>query len=114
MHARSHARKHGRTHARTRTQRPHDKSAYAGARMLTRTLTRTPAHSSAAPWAGNARMAPWAGNAQAIEAALELGLTSVEAGAQGDHKIRRGYLPRLTYSAHYMKDSGFTTAVGAP
>uniref|UniRef100_A0A7S4C1F6 GNAT family N-acetyltransferase n=1 Tax=Chrysotila carterae TaxID=13221 RepID=A0A7S4C1F6_CHRCT len=49
---------------------------------------------------------------QAIEAALELGLTSVEAGAQGDHKIRRGYLPRLTYSAHYMKDSGFTTAVG--
>jgi len=41
---------------------------------------------------------------QAIEAAIELGIDRVEAGAQGEHKIRRGYLPTLTYSAHYLAD----------
>lgn len=31
----------------------------------------------------------------------------VEAGAQGEHKISRGYLPHLTYSSHYIPDPGF-------
>jgi predicted N-acyltransferase len=35
---------------------------------------------------------------QAIEAAIEMGLDRVEAGAQGEHKIARGYLPSLTFS----------------
>ena len=48
---------------------------------------------------------------QAIELAIELGLARVEAGAQGLHKVQRGYLPALTYSAHYLKDDGFTRAV---
>jgi hypothetical protein len=39
---------------------------------------------------------------QAIEAAIEMSLVRVEAGAQGEHKIARGYLPTLTYSAHYI------------
>jgi len=42
---------------------------------------------------------------QALEAAIDLGLSRVEAGAQGEHKIQRGYLPTLTHSAHYVKDS---------
>ena len=41
---------------------------------------------------------------QAIEAAIEGGLERVEAGAQGEHKIQRGYLPSPTYSSHYMTD----------
>ena len=47
----------------------------------------------------------------AIEIAIELGLPRVEAGAQGEHKIARGYMPTLTYSAHYLRDSGFRSAV---
>ena len=39
---------------------------------------------------------------QALEEAIERGLERVEAGAQGEHKIQRGYLPRLTYSSHYI------------
>ncbi|MGA0606891.1 GNAT family N-acetyltransferase [Phenylobacterium sp. VNQ135] len=41
---------------------------------------------------------------QAIEWAIEQGLARVEAGAQGQHKIARGYLPKPVYSAHYIAD----------
>jgi predicted N-acyltransferase len=41
---------------------------------------------------------------QAIEWAIERGLARVEAGAQGQHKIARGYLPSPVYSAHYIAD----------
>ena len=41
---------------------------------------------------------------QAIEHAIRLGLPRVEAGAQGQHKIARGYLPAAVYSAHYIHD----------
>jgi predicted N-acyltransferase len=41
---------------------------------------------------------------QAIEQAIRLGLTRVEAGAQGQHKIARGYLPTAVYSAHWIAD----------
>ncbi|CAN4108202.1 unnamed protein product [Withania somnifera] len=40
---------------------------------------------------------------QAIDAAIELNLSTVEAGAQGEHKIQRGYMPVTTYSCHYVK-----------
>jgi predicted N-acyltransferase len=42
---------------------------------------------------------------QAIEWAIERGLARVEAGAQGQHKIARGYLPRPVYSAHWIADA---------
>ncbi|MEM7651953.1 MAG: GNAT family N-acetyltransferase [Pseudomonadota bacterium] len=48
---------------------------------------------------------------QAIDFAIERGLKRVEAGAQGHHKIQRGYLPVKTYSAHWVADSGFADAV---
>jgi uncharacterized protein len=48
---------------------------------------------------------------QAIEFALAHGLKRVEAGAQGPHKLQRGYLPVPTYSAHWIPDSGFRRAV---
>jgi predicted N-acyltransferase len=35
----------------------------------------------------------------------------VEAGAQGEHKIARGYIPHLTYSSHYIPDPGFRSIV---
>lgn len=35
--------------------------------------------------------------------AIEEGISTVEAGAQGNHKIQRGYLPSLTYSSHYVR-----------
>jgi predicted N-acyltransferase len=41
---------------------------------------------------------------QAIEQAIRLKLPRVEAGAQGDHKISRGYLPEPVYSAHWIAD----------
>ncbi|HEY0103241.1 MAG TPA: GNAT family N-acetyltransferase, partial [Brevundimonas sp.] len=41
---------------------------------------------------------------QAIEFAIARGLSRVEAGAQGEHKIARGYLPTPVYSAHYIAD----------
>jgi predicted N-acyltransferase len=41
---------------------------------------------------------------QAIEHAIRLGLARVEAGAQGQHKIARGYLPSAVYSAHWIAD----------
>jgi predicted N-acyltransferase len=48
---------------------------------------------------------------QAIEAAIALGLGRVEAGAQGAHKLARGYRPTPTWSAHYVADPGFRRAV---
>ena len=48
---------------------------------------------------------------QAIEFALAHGLKRVEAGAQGAHKLARGYLPQTTYSAHYIADPNFRRAV---
>jgi len=48
---------------------------------------------------------------QAIEFAIERGLATVEAGAQGPHKLQRGYLPRKTFSAHWIRDPGFRDAV---
>ncbi|MBK1665071.1 GNAT family N-acetyltransferase [Rhodospirillum rubrum] len=50
---------------------------------------------------------------RAIDFAIEHGLTWVEAGAQGDHKISRGYLPRPTWSGHWIADAGFRRAVAA-
>ena len=49
---------------------------------------------------------------QAIEFAIKHGLRSVEAGAQGDHKIARGYLPQTTYSAHFIADPDLRRAIG--
>ncbi len=48
---------------------------------------------------------------QAIEAAIERGLSRVEAGAQGPHKLSRGYAPVPTWSAHFIPDAGFRAAV---
>jgi predicted N-acyltransferase len=48
---------------------------------------------------------------QAIEQAIQRGLTRVEAGAQGEHKIARGYLPSPVYSAHWIADSSLRTAI---
>jgi hypothetical protein len=48
---------------------------------------------------------------QAIDYAITHGLARVEAGAQGDHKIQRGYLPVKTFSAHWIGDKGFRRAV---
>jgi predicted N-acyltransferase len=48
---------------------------------------------------------------QAIDFAIERGLKTVEAGAQGEHKIARGYLPQTTYSAHYIADPGLRRAI---
>jgi predicted N-acyltransferase len=48
---------------------------------------------------------------QAIEFAIEHGLARVEAGAQGPHKLQRGYEPVPTYSAHWIRDAGFRAAV---
>jgi predicted N-acyltransferase len=49
---------------------------------------------------------------QAIDYAIQHGLARVEAGAQGPHKIARGYRPTQTHSAHFIRDPGFRTAVG--
>jgi len=48
---------------------------------------------------------------RAIEFAIEHGLQRVEAGAQGEHKIQRGYMPRPTYSAHWIAHTGLRRAV---
>lgn len=49
---------------------------------------------------------------QAIEAGLEHGLPRIEAGAQGEHKLARGYEPVTTHSAHYLAHPGLADAVG--
>jgi predicted N-acyltransferase len=48
---------------------------------------------------------------QAIQYAIEHKLARVEAGAQGEHKITRGYMPATTYSAHYIFDPGLRRAI---
>jgi len=48
---------------------------------------------------------------QAIDYAIELGLARVEAGAQGEHKLARGYMPVTTYSAHWIANAAFRTAI---
>ena len=48
---------------------------------------------------------------RAIDFAIEQNLQRIEAGAQGEHKILRGYVPVETYSAHYIPNSGFRRAI---
>ena len=48
---------------------------------------------------------------QAIEFAIERRLARVEAGAQGQHKIARGYRPTAVYSAHYIADPALRAPV---
>ncbi len=48
---------------------------------------------------------------QAIDWAITHGLQRVEAGAQGEHKITRGYLPNPVYSAHFIADARLRTPV---
>jgi len=48
---------------------------------------------------------------RAVEFAIERGLARVEAGAQGEHKIARGYLPAPVYSAHFIADPALRTPV---
>jgi uncharacterized protein len=48
---------------------------------------------------------------QAIEFAIERGLSRVEAGAQGEHKLARGYRPVTTHSAHWIENAGLRRAV---
>ena len=48
---------------------------------------------------------------QAIDYAIAHQLSRVEAGAQGEHKIARGYLPTTTYSAHYIADPALRRAI---
>jgi len=48
---------------------------------------------------------------QAIDYAIERGLARVEAGAQGEHKIARGYDPVKTLSAHWIADPGLRAAI---
>jgi predicted N-acyltransferase len=48
---------------------------------------------------------------QAIEYAIAHKLRRVEAGAQGEHKLMRGYLPTTTHSAHYIADPGLRRAI---
>ena len=42
---------------------------------------------------------------------VKRGLKTVEAGAQGEHKIARGYLPQTTFSAHYIADPDLRRAI---
>jgi predicted N-acyltransferase len=48
---------------------------------------------------------------RALDFAIAHGLKQVEAGAQGEHKVSRGYLPTATHSAHWVADPGFRTAI---
>ncbi|MBI6629578.1 GNAT family N-acetyltransferase [Pontibaca salina] len=48
---------------------------------------------------------------RAIDLAIQRRLKTVEAGAQGEHKLARGYLPTRTHSLHWMGDQGFSKAV---
>jgi uncharacterized protein len=48
---------------------------------------------------------------QAIDFAIAQGLARVEAGAQGEHKLARGYLPVTTYSAHFIADPALRRAI---
>jgi predicted N-acyltransferase len=48
---------------------------------------------------------------QGIEYCIEHGLNLFEPGAQGEHKISRGFLPTLTWSAHWIRDDGFRPVI---
>ena len=48
---------------------------------------------------------------QAIEFAIEHNIKKVEAGAQGHHKIQRGYIATSTYSSHYIGNESFSSAI---
>ncbi|MBG56316.1 MAG: GNAT family N-acetyltransferase [Deltaproteobacteria bacterium] len=48
---------------------------------------------------------------QPIEFAIRNGISLFEAGAQGEHKIQRGFLPELTYSAHWLEHKGFRSSI---
>jgi len=48
---------------------------------------------------------------RAIDYALAHGFGRVEAGAQGEHKLARGYMPEPTYSLHWIADPGFRRAI---
>jgi hypothetical protein len=48
---------------------------------------------------------------RAIDFAIAHGLKRVEAGAQGEHKISRGYLPQPTWSVHWIRDASFRRAI---
>jgi predicted N-acyltransferase len=48
---------------------------------------------------------------QAIDFAIQRGLDTVEAGAQGEHKLARGYLPQTTWSAHFIADADLRRAI---
>jgi predicted N-acyltransferase len=49
---------------------------------------------------------------QGIDFAIERGFSLFEAGAQGEHKLARGFLPSITYSAHKIRDPAFGRAIG--
>ena len=48
---------------------------------------------------------------QAIDYAIENKIMIVEAGAQGEHKLQRGYMPQNTWSLHWIKDQEFSKAI---
>lgn len=48
---------------------------------------------------------------QGLDYAIEHGLKSFDAGAQGEHKIQRGFSPIITYSNHWIAHSGFSSAI---
>ncbi|WP_375550951.1 GNAT family N-acetyltransferase [Rhodophyticola porphyridii] len=50
---------------------------------------------------------------QAIDAAIARGQSRVEAGAQGEHKLARGYMPVTTHSLHWVGDEGFRRAIAS-
>ena len=49
---------------------------------------------------------------QGIEFCIERGIGRFEPGTQGEHKVSRGFEPRLTWSAHQIRDEAFRTAIG--
>jgi predicted N-acyltransferase len=49
---------------------------------------------------------------QAIDFAIDRGFKLLEAGAQGEHKLARGFVPSITYSAHKIRDPAFGRAIG--
>ena len=48
---------------------------------------------------------------QAIDFAIKHKIKIVEAGAQGEHKLQRGYMPEKTWSLHWIKDQQFSQAI---
>ena len=48
---------------------------------------------------------------QAIDYAIKNKIKYVEAGAQGEHKLSRGYLPQKTWSAHWIREKEFSKAI---